>query len=347
MRKILYILHRYPQMSETYMETEIRALRGRFEIEILTTGKPDLSYEWHHPYTALAGTGEIIQAAMRARPDVIHGHYTQMIPLIAQAARRAGVPFTLRTHSFDVFGPAQEKLPAYREEVNGEHCAGILGFPPTLELFARAGWDMRKIVSCFPIIEYDWFYDRSPNGDAIMNVGACIPKKKMDDFVQLGRSMPDKTFNLYALGYYKGRIEKLNAEMGNPVRVIPPVQPRAMPAEYKKHQWLVYTGNTGLPTVGWPLAVAEAQASGVGVCMCRVRPDLEEYLGGAGHLFDTIEEAASIIRNPVPDEMREAGFAQAAKSDIHAHVDRLVDLWRRAYSRDTGSGGAARSPGSG
>lgn len=332
MRKVVYILHRYPQMSETYMESEIRALSGRFDVHIVSTGKPDLSYEWHHPYTTVKQDPvEIAAAARDARPDVIHGHYADMIPVIAAAARAADVPFTVRTHSFDVFGPAAAKLANYRDAINSGLCAGVLGFPPALKRFDHAGWDMRKAVSCFPVIEYDWFYDRTPNGDAIMNVGACIPKKKMEDFVHLGARMPGRRFNLYALGYIKAQIEALNERMGKPINMIAPIEPKLMPPEYKKHQWLVYTGDPKLRTVGWPLAVAEAQASGVGVCIQRVRPDLEEYVGGAGYLYDTLEEVAEIISGPVPEELRERGFVQARKSDVHGHIDKLVDLWRAVF----------------
>ena len=203
---------------------------------------------------------------------------------------------------------------------------------------------MKKAVSCYPIIEYDWFYDRSPNGDAIMNVGACIPKKRMEDFVRLGARMPWKRFNLYALGYSRVQIEQLNESLGRPVNMIPPIEPRFMPAEYKKHEWLVYTGNPDLPTVGWPLAVAEAQAAGVGVCIQRVRPDLEEYLGGAGYLFDTLDEAAAIISRPVPADMRERGFTQAKKSDIHTHIESLLGLWRAAYRTSAPSAAAVTPP---
>ena len=153
----------------------------------------------------------------------------------------------------------------------------------------------------------------------------------MQDFIQLAASMPDFNFNLYAMGYLKADIEKLNDELGKPLKVIPPVEPQLMPAEYKKHRWLVYTGTTRIPTVGWPLAVAEAQASGVGVCMKRVRPDLEQYVGGAGYLFDDIDEVKSIISGPVPEDMRNAGFNQAKKSSIHHQINDLVDLWMRCF----------------
>jgi len=328
MKKILFMLPSYPQISETYMETEIRALHGRFEVHVLTRGTPNLPYRYHHPYTRVTTFDEAVERARAVQPDVIHGHYVTQLGFIARVAAAIDVPFTVRSHSFDVFGPAADKLPEYRTFVNRSSCAGVLGFPPTLELFARAGWDMQKVVSCYPVIEYDWFYDRSPNGRDVMNVGACIPKKQMSDFVRLGATMPKKQFNLYALGYGKGKLEELNDRLGKPIAIIPPVEPRSMPPEYKKHEWMVYTADPAVPTVGWPLAVAEAQASGVGVCIQRVRRDVEEYVGGAGYLFDTLEEAAAIISKPVPEEVRERAFLQARKSDIHAHIDLLVDLWR-------------------
>jgi hypothetical protein len=331
MKTILYMLPSYPQISETYMETEIRALDGRFAIQILTGGTPDLPYQCHHPYTIVKDMKTLLATAREAQPYVIHAHYVTQIPIVAKVARALDVPFTIRSHSFDVFGSAAKHLPEHAETVNSALCAGVLGFPPTLALFEQAGWDMRKVVPCYPIIEYDWFYDRSPNGTAVMNVGACIKKKRMSDFVHLGARMPQKAFNLFALGYSKGEIEELNERMGRPITIVPPVEPRLMPPEYKKHEWLVYTGNPDVPTVGWPLAIAEAQASGVGVCMQRVRPDLEAYLGGAGFLFDTLDEAAEIIAGPVSVDMRERGFVQARKSDIHAHIDSLVSLWRAVH----------------
>jgi glycosyltransferase involved in cell wall biosynthesis len=106
-----------------------------------------------------------------------------------------------------------------------------------------------------------------------------------------------------------------------------PVEPKDMPQQYKKHQWLVYTADFDLATVGWPMAVAEAQASGVGVCMPRIRPDLAQYVGQGGYLYDSIEEIVDLVRGPVPNEMREAGFAQAWLSDVQQQKHLLTGLW--------------------
>jgi hypothetical protein len=118
---------------------------------------------------------------------------------------------------------------------------------------------------------------------------------------------------------------------------MPPVELEDMPAEYKKHRWLVYTAADG-GNVGWPMSIAEAQAAGVGVCMANIRPDLRDYVGPAGFLYDSLDEALEIISKPFPEEMRNLGFEQAKKSDVFEHRALLFNLWRKA--------GAGFTPGS-
>jgi len=100
-----------------------------------------------------------------------------------------------------------------------------------------------------------------------------------------------------------------------------------MPAEYKRHRWLVYTASPQYSSVGWPMAIAEAQAAGVGVLMQNVRPDLADYVG-PGFLFDRLEEVERLVRGPVPEDRREAGFVHAMRSDVDGHIGLLYDLWR-------------------
>jgi len=136
------------------------------------------------------------------------------------------------------------------------------------------------------------------------------------------------------MGYRSRDIDKLNETMGHPVNVVPSVEPDQMLQEYKKHEWLVYTASRDPGTVGWSLAVAEAQAAGVGVCFPRLRPDLNEYVGSAGYLYDSIDEVAEIINKPFPEEKRRRGFEHARRSDVARHKELLITLWRRAATGD-------------
>jgi hypothetical protein len=355
-RRVMYILATYPQISQTYIRAELRALSRDSDIKIVVDHPPNLPYEDHMPYEIISEEDGLLRAIEEFRPDVIHTHYLHMVRKIGPLAEKTGIPFTVRTHSFDVLAsrvaqPGVQGLarklartrglarfvPSARQRamrfVNDDHCLGVLVFPFVRPLLEQYGARPDKLVDCFPVIDYAAFHDEGPNGDAVMNVGAALPKKQMEDFIKLGSMNPEQTFNLYALGYDAPQLEEANRAAGSPINILEPVQPAGMPAEYKKHRWLVYTGSFELGTVGWPMAVAEAQAAGVGVCMPNLRPDVIDYVGAGGILYDSIEEVSDVIRGPVPADMRAAGFEQAKKSDIASHLHLLTDLWDRSAKK--------------
>lgn len=352
--RVMYVLAHYPQISESYIKTELDMVTNDFDTMIISLAPADISYRDHLPFESVDDTEKIAQLIQDFRPDVLHTHWLHQARLLGTLARATNTPFTVRTHSFDVLqeGGKREALrrlvgsqrpsltPRAREAiatVQGDLCLGVLAFPFVRDRLVKAGVPEHKLFDCYPVMNYARFHDRSPNGDAIMNTGACLPKKNMEDFLELGRRMPGRKFNLYALGYELDEIKKRNAEMGEPVNILTPVEPDDMPGEYKKHEWLVYTASRKMGTVGWSLAIAEAQASGVGVCMQNIRPDLREYVGEAGFLFDTVSDVADIVSKPFPQELREMGFEHARRSDAASHISTLTDLWRTAARARVGS----------
>lgn len=285
--------------------------------------------------------------------QVLHAHYLGELPFIARLAEKTGLPFTVRTHSSDTTAlhprswmlrlrqlvqmeAPLERRPEFVHIVRAarsERCLGVLALPCARPWLVRAGIPERRIVDCFPALRFATFHDRSPNGDGIMNVGRGGSRKARPDFLRLAKDMPEARFTIYAGGRTRARLERRNAELGAGAEIRARLKGEAMLREYKKHRWLVYTGDSDLPAIGWPIAIAEAQAAGVGVCMPRLRPDLAEYVGeGAGVLYDTIDELPAIVAGSVPEEMRERGFEQARKSDIEGHLHRLTELWQRALS---------------
>ena len=78
------------------------------------------------------------------------------------------------------------------------------------------------------------------------------------------------------------------------------------------------------------MAAAEAQASGVGVLLPDLRPDLKDYIGEAGYIYQSMDEVVDIISKPVPEHIREAGFENARKSDVYEHKTLLTDLWKKS-----------------
>ena len=148
----------------------------------------------------------------------------------------------------------------------------------------------------------------------------------MEDFIDLSLHCTYQTFNLYPIGYQTEKLIHYNAAKGNPVNIYNSVAHEHMPNIYKQHNWLVYTACEKMATVGWPLCLMEAQAAGLGVCMKNLRPDLNEYLGGAGVLYDSLDELADIIAKPVPEDIRNKGFENSKKADINNHIHLLKNI---------------------
>lgn len=343
--RVMYILKQFPQISESYIKTEIEAVSEKCEVRIITTKAASLAARNHPPFQQIEDLAKIREVIEDFRPHVLHTHWLHAARALGQLSKQTKVPFTVRTHSFDsiwddgrtasawgrIFG-ATSLPPHVREAVRyigGDLCLGILAFPFNRARLERAGIAENKITDCYPVVNYPLFHNTGPNGDAIMNVGAAIIKKKMEDFIDLGTMLPGRNFNLYAMAYDVDKLRALNESKGKPITIVPPVELEDMPVEYKKHRWLVYTARRDMASVGWPMSIAEAQASGVGVCIANIRPDLKEYVGGAGFLFNSIREALEIITRPYPEEMRQRGFEQAKKSNIFEHRDRLFKLWQK------------------
>lgn len=344
--RVAYIVKQFPQISESYIKTEIEAVREKCEVMIITTKKASLPAKNHPPFRYVNNLATIREAIEDFRPHVLHTHWLHSARILGELSKQCKVPFTVRTHSFDAiwddarvtsgwgrfFG--RSSLPPHVREAIGfirsELCLGILAFPFNRARLEKAGISRDKITDCYPVVNYPLFHNTEPNGDAIMNVGAAIAKKKMEDFIDLGSMLPGRSFNLYAMAYEVDKLRKLNESKGKPVDIITPVELEDMPAEYKKHRWLVYTARMDQGSVGWPMSVAEAQATGVGVCMANIRPDLKDYVGDAGFLFNSVSEVLQIITKPFPEEMRQKGFDQAKKSNIFEHRTLLFKLWQKA-----------------
>ena len=336
MTRVLVLLREYPRLSQTYAETELRYLvtRGHtVRVVAQRVPEPAGAAPEHHPYTYVApeDTAGLDRLLDEFRPDVVHGHYLHHTPVLFDAARRLDVPFTLHGHSYDILGRHQAELPEFAPMLNSSLCRGVLTFPFTRPILEAAGIAPDKIVDRWPIVDFARFHDESGNGDEVLNMGAAKAKKDFPAYLELAAAdLSDRRYNLYPLGdegYVTAEIKARNHDMGDPVIVHDPVPHSRMREVYKRHSWLVYTALTKpRVTVGWPMAIAEAQAAGVGVCVQNVRSDLAEFVG-PGFLFDDLADAARIIAEPPPEDVRKRGFEHARRSDAAEHVLRVERLW--------------------
>jgi len=337
MQKILYILYEYPQLSETYIQVEIEALMSQYDIYVITLHDANLPTTSPVDFKKMNNIDEIIAFGKIFNPDYIHTHWIdRQLFVVSKVAKALNIPYTIRSHSFDVLwreGSLIERTRwivrniYFKQIINDPLCKGVLAFPFAKELLIRSGIKEKKITVSYPVIDYQRFYSNAPNGDKVINLGACLPKKSFESYIAFSKTLPELQFDLYAIGYNKEKIRLENTRQGTPVKMCDEVEYHQMPAVYKEYQWLVYTVNPKLAKVGWPLAAAEAMASGVGVCLPNIRPDMKEYIEDAGVLYSSLEELNEIISKPVPEKMRQRGFEVAKKCDIYQQLHLLTDLW--------------------
>jgi hypothetical protein len=339
--RVLVILPDPSALGEAAIGTELAALEARYQVGTLTRAGPQ-----DDPETEFARVHAEIAAF---RPDVLHAHGLGQLAFVARLAEASELPFTLRALPRDSADlrprPVRERImqalrrapvPARRTDwraqskaMASELCLGVLALPFVRPWLLRAGAPEGKLVDCFPALNFAAFHDRRPNGDAVMHIGSGGGSKPAPDILRLAAKVPGRAFNHYGAGHAAEAML-----LGAGLTVMPTIAADAMPAEYKKHRWLIHTGSSEANDApDWPLAIAEAQAAGVGVCLPNSRPDLLRYVGeGAGILYETIDELPAIVSGPLPEEMRERGFAQARKSDIAGHLHCLTDLWDDALA---------------
>lgn len=186
--RVLLLLTNYPTLSQTYKESEIRALLNDYDVGIVSIGKSAAPYQRHIGFLQAESWGSIERYVDEFQPNWIHGHYLHTSGHLHKVSRYAKTRFTVRTHSFDILGKTQEELKTQVDHVNSEECAGILVFPFLADRLTAIGVHHSKIQIDWPVIDYERFLDTGPQTDSlIINTGACIPKKTWSLFCRSGQ----------------------------------------------------------------------------------------------------------------------------------------------------------------
>jgi hypothetical protein len=362
--RVLYLLAGYPNFSETYMHEEMRAVMRDHEIRIVTYDVSKRPRREPFPYEVVPYRdvcpvyGRFSEVNLRFdrpaqeefldrlggiveefRPDVLHGHYLGVVAFLDQLARRHGIPFTVRTHSQDMLDEPPEKIAALCAIASSPLCLAVLTFPAFQRRLTDAGLAPEKVVPCWPVINHARFDkpDPRPSTAGVLCVGPATLKKAHKKFVDLAATMAGsgKRFTLYAKGPSLDGTRRHNERRGNPVDITY-ADPDDMGDVYPGYDWLVYPGDPTRPKIGFPVSIAEAQASGLGVCWQEMpgrREEQLDYLGAAGFLFESIDEVPAIISRRYPEEMRRRGLENARKCDIERHRHLLIDAWDAARSQ--------------
>lgn len=324
--KLLLAAANYPQLSETYITTEIDFfLRSGLAVEV-----------WSPAVTSPGATeqvrvhrGTLREAVHLFRPDVVHCHYVHFAPGVDAGLSGTDLPLTVRGHSFDFSIERAEKaaaIPRVRK---------VYLFP---HLARRCRSE--KIVP-LPVAYNTAVYGKTPgkNRKLVLRFAAAKADKGLRDFLLASKHCPDHSFMLGVADVadspaFFHKLKAMNETVGGRSKLLHNViWDRARELTRSAGIYLGTSDPTGHP-FGMPVSIAESLATGSLVLLRRDVEASKEYLGEAGMLYGSPEEAAEIIRKSLSwDDARWKAVEDAACERAAAFADlavlpRMMDDWR-------------------
>jgi glycosyltransferase involved in cell wall biosynthesis len=285
--KVLYALWHYPQLSESYVRTEIiAACKLGVEVEVWAEEAGVAPFESETP-VHYGRLGEVIE---RFQPDLIHTHWLHYGEIYGAQAEAAGLPVTVRGHGFEFNADITARL------CGAKYVAGVYLFPHLLgELGARS--DKLKAV---PVAFNPDLYFPRPAKDhrLVMRTACALNTKELDTYMRVARMCPDHRFLLvlscgHKVEHILDEMIALNRKMGSPVDIRINVQHEELAELMGQAAIYLHTTGTEQP-FGMPMSIAEAMASGCYI-IGRNRPGSSAYIGEAGRLYDTADQAAALV----------------------------------------------------
>ena len=316
--KILYALANHPQLSEAYVESEIRfAEKSGVECAVWSERPPGAPY----PISRKIYTGTLEDTERDFAPDIVHFHW---LTLAEKHINKVKSPVTVRGHSFDFQAQRIQTL------INNDKVRALFLFPHQA---------IAKSAKIIPLkVGFDSTrYSLTPNKDRRQVIRACAgrPMKGLNDYIKISKLCPDFTFNLCVAQVYGDNafIPKLIKEAeGSGVVVRPNVQPDEMAALTKSASICLHT--LDLPqSVGMCISVAESMGCGNYSLVRDVTP-LKEMVNGVGQTYMTNEEAANLINDTKSwhtakwDEINKITASKALEYADFNVFPTLINYWK-------------------
>jgi glycosyltransferase involved in cell wall biosynthesis len=326
--RVLYALWHYPQLSESYVRTEIDAVRRMgVDVEICAEECGAAPFECDTPihYDGLPA------AIDRFKPDVVHTHWLSYGETYGRQLQRSGLPLTVRGHGFEFSTELARRLGKL------DRIAGVYVFPH----FAEACRGLRTRVVAVPAaFNPDYYFpQRDKDRRLVLRTACALKTKELDTFMRVAQMCPSHRFVLVLARGHKveGILDEMieqNRAMGSPVEVRANVQREDLAALMRQAGIYLHTTGTIQP-YGMPISIAEAMACGCHVVGKR-RPGSAEYIGDAGSLYDTAEEAAALLQTTGAwtDRQWNDAFLRSVERAYRSYVSDtviqpIVDDWRR------------------
>lgn len=283
--RVLYVLWNYPQISETYIATEIGfAQKCGIEVHVWTNeSRHDIAPQCmvHH--------GLLSEAITAVGPDLIHIHYLVVAKRHLHEVP-AGIPVTIRGHSFDWSPSAArelgEQVSVKRLYLFPHFVAAMGGHPKAFAL--PVAYDSAAHV---PAV--------SKNRKLVLRLAAGLPTKGLDDFLAVANRCRDFKFVLGVSragggDQFLDQLIRLNSYVKDRVEIMVDLPPQVAADLNRRAGIYLDTHDPKGHPFGMPISIAEAMATGSYTLALDV-PPARAYMAEGGACYRNPEEAAKLI----------------------------------------------------
>jgi glycosyltransferase involved in cell wall biosynthesis len=290
--RVLYVLRHYPQLSETYIETELRCVR-RWGVHAEVWA--DTSAASSYPASVPVHRGSLAEAVAAARPDILHVHGLGFALDHRHAIDALDLPVTIRVHGFELTSDALDD--AFR----WPRVRAIYGAPHQVAESPRADLRVRALVGAFDTELFKPY----PGKDRrlVLRTSAGLASKDLSLFFELAKRLPRHRFVLAAVTCKdrEAYIEELREEWrrsATPAELNVDVPRDRIVSLVEQAGIYVHTarvaGEEHATPIGASTSIAEAMATGACVLVRDASP-LRSYVGAAGFPYRDVDHAAAIV----------------------------------------------------
>ena len=286
--KVLYVLNSYPQLSESYVEYELKKMRDfGLEIDVWRRQKP------HSPYhTDIKVHDEDLREVIdKIKPDLIHIHWLGIAKIILPFIDDLNIPTTIRAHSFDTTKKSI-KFCTKRSFVKKIYC-----FPQHFDDFNDAKLKIQNTVFDTKVFKPH----KNKNKRLVVRGGAALPSKSLPFFIRLAKELPDFKFILAVVKCHDNddyiiELKKLASSISSPVEIRTNLSRESYTELVSEAGIFLHTVEKKLMNVGMPTSISEAMATGCYVVASN-NESIKRYIGESGKTYNDMSEAKKIIKD--------------------------------------------------
>lgn len=326
--RVLYVLRHYPQLSESYVATEIAFMRRRgVHVEVWSETSSPSPFETDVPIHR----GSLAAAIAISRPDLIHLHWLHIFDLYRSTLAAAALPVTIRSHGFEYSAGLVDRLLA------DEMIRAVYVFP---HQYAELGKNSSKLVAVPSAFDPTRYHpDDAKDRRLVVRVAAGLPTKELPFFLDVAALCPEFHFVLAmvrceGLEHVVDEVAEENRRRGEPAELHVNLQPERVSALVRRAGIYLHT-HPAEPPFGMPISIAESMASGCYVLTRRIDP-FADYVNGAGDHYRNLDEAAALVRATLnwDEEQWRRVELRAVDQAFHRFVDAvalepILEDWRR------------------